>query len=243
MKELVTVVVPVYNSRLTPFEEKMLEQCTATLVGFPILFISEDNLDLSGLKEKYPDCTQYTFDSKYFESRSALSRLLLTEDFYERFDWSEFILLFECNSYVYRNELRYWCHQGYDLIQAAPTDLDRSPSLWHSITSISRAKVLSAGSVTELEGSGISLRRVEKLRKALNKYKREAYQYRNKSESLKNDSLFWETEMNKGWPSLQIPTPIVRDRFALYANSKTFEAVKPFALTGLTEKDTYQGID
>lgn len=239
MKELVTVVVPVYNSRLTPFEEKMLAQCTATLEDFPLLFISGDGLDLSYLKDQYPDCTHYTFDSKYFQNRTTLSRLLLKEGFYERFDWSEYILLFECNSYVYRNELRYWCHQGYDLIQAAPGDLDRRPSFWQPVLDIIRPTALSDGSVAELQTSGISLRRVEMLRKALRKYKREAYQFGKRPEPAHNDSLFWETEVNKVWPYLQLPTPIVRDRFALYANSKTIEAIKPFALTGLAENDTY----
>ena len=42
------------------------------------------------------------------------------EEFYERFNWADYLLIHELNSWIVKDELKYWCNQGYDFLKAAP---------------------------------------------------------------------------------------------------------------------------
>ncbi|HEV7347253.1 DUF5672 family protein [Telluribacter sp.] len=245
MKELVTVVVPVCNKKLSPFEEKLLARCADILGDFPLLFISGESTHITDLQISYPKSTHYTFKDAYFQDRTSFSKLLLTGGFYERFDWSDFILVVELNSYILRNELRYWCKQGYDFIQAPPTVLSKNPSIFKALTGPFENFEPTSQAGEELASSGLSLRKVEKVRKALVKYKREVHSLKNSPGLTNFDSLFWERQGGKFWPYLQIPTTIVRERFALYANhyfSETIAHQKPFGITGLVESTNFEAL-
>jgi hypothetical protein len=43
---------------------------------------------------------------------------MLSIDFYKRFRDYKFILIYQLDAYVFRDELEYWCEQDYDFIGA-----------------------------------------------------------------------------------------------------------------------------
>lgn len=228
MKELVTVVVPLFNASLTQSEELSLSRCIELLDHFPLIFITGDGSNGNDLKEKYPQTDIYRFDPVFFETKSNFCKLLLSDDFYERFDWSEFLLVHNLNSLILRNELRYWCKQGYDYIQPFPDPL--APSLMD----LFRDKQLDSESHTLLESCGISLRRVSAIRKVLKKKKSKVYLF--KLGNPLNDALFWEQQMSKLFSSLILPKPVVRKRFARFSSENT-PTDELFALTGLSNEN------
>lgn len=120
MKELVTVVIPVFDTKPTDQETSHLDRCFDLLGNFPIQLITANQMDLSHFETDYYGFETYRYDDRYFTDREGFNRLLLSQAFYEQFGWSEFIFLFEPKAFLVKNELRHWCKQAYDFIQNAP---------------------------------------------------------------------------------------------------------------------------
>lgn len=117
MRELATLVVPVFETSLQPLEQTLLHHAIKQFSDFPLVFVCGDSTqDHAQLKITYPESTTYKFDSLSFTNRSEYTKLLLKPDFYDLFTWSQYLLLFEPVSYIVKNQLHYWCKQGYDYI-------------------------------------------------------------------------------------------------------------------------------
>ena len=115
--KIVTIVIPVYKVNLSLTEQISLKQCIKLLDDFDIVFVHPESLDVSTINfdgrissEKFPD--------HYFKSVFRYNRLMLTASFYERFSHSKFILIYQLDAYVFRDELLYWCSKNYDYIGA-----------------------------------------------------------------------------------------------------------------------------
>lgn len=230
MKELVTVVIPIFNSQLTETATKSLNKCLETLGQFPILFLAGEDADMGILSNSYPSINTYRFENLYFESRTTFQKLLIRDDFYDRFDWSEFLLVHELNSFILKNELRYWCKQGFDFVQPCPDSLT---SNWQDYF---LSKNLDELSIKQLSTNGISLRRVVPMRKAIKKNKRQIFQFFSEKNNP-TDAVFWEEQNHKILASLITPTPIVRKRFACYSPT-IINSDELFAVTGIRDPST-----
>ena len=83
-KKMVKIVIPIYKTELLDFEIKSLNQCVKILGHHSIVFAQPESLDASSLNfkgrissEKFPD--------HYFKNVFGYNRLMLSENFYERF--------------------------------------------------------------------------------------------------------------------------------------------------------------
>lgn len=117
-RTLVKVIVPIYRLPLTEYETVALEQIYRTLGRYPIVVIRPQGLDLSPLLQRFPSLGQEAFEDRYFDGISGYNRLMLSDVFYGRFADSEYILIAQLDSYVFRDELEQWCLKGYDYIGA-----------------------------------------------------------------------------------------------------------------------------
>lgn len=120
MKNL--VVIPVYKSTPDFAEIISFNQCIKILFKHPICIITYKELDISYytdllLKAKVEYRIEF-FNKNYFGSLSEYNQLMLSKDFYERFKSYEYMLIYQLDAYVFRDELEYWCKQGYDYIGA-----------------------------------------------------------------------------------------------------------------------------
>jgi hypothetical protein len=118
----VNVVIPVYSPTLRANEVASLNQCLRVLNDYPITLATHRDVDVSVyqdafLKAKKPFKVAY-FDSSYFVSVFSYSQLLLSRDFYDRFNDDEYILIYQLDGFVFRDELTEWCAKGYDYIGA-----------------------------------------------------------------------------------------------------------------------------
>lgn len=227
MKELVTVVIPIFTTQLSEAETKSLEKCLDILGQFPILFIAGEDTSLDLFSKNYPSIASYRFEKEYFENRATFQKLLVRDDFYDRFDWSEFILIHELNTFILKNELRYWCKQGFDFVQPCPNSLVQS---WQDAFI---SKKLDSQTTEQLGSCGLSLRRVGPMRKALRKNRKLIYQFFTK-QTNPTEAVFWEQQNHKLLASLITPTPVVRKRFAHYSQT-IINPDELFAVTGLRE--------
>lgn len=240
MKELVSVIVPILDPQINPTEERLLHHCLKTLEKYPVIFIAYEGADLSIVKEHNEDIDVIYFPKKYFQSRAALAGLLLMEDFYDRFSWCDFLLIHELNSWVVRDELYYWCKQGYDYLKAGPMEDDNIKRLGGIISRISGLKEDEKRLFGQAyANNGIYLCRIERMINTIKAKQKEVYQYRHSEDFSNADSVFWEMEANRFWPHLRKPTNIVRNHFAMDAANINLNKTLPFALTGISKENIH----
>jgi hypothetical protein len=240
LKELVSVLVPILNPVLSSFEKKILDHCALTLRKYSLIFVVSEDAEVNELKESYRHADFITFNEKYFASRGALASLFLMEGFYERFSWCEFLLIHELNSWVVKDELHYWCKQGYDFLKADPERKGGFFSDFERLRGLSDTDKQAMD--LDFEGNGLFLCHIERFVRNLKAKKTVAHSYRHNSLFVHKDSLFWELEPNRFWPGLRRPTKIVQTRFSVkLAKEATFGNADreswPFGVTGVNAQN------
>ncbi|SDG80640.1 hypothetical protein SAMN04487996_12386 [Dyadobacter soli] len=240
MKELVTVIIPILETQINPTEEKLLHHALEILSGYAIIFVAGEGADLSVVREHAEHIDVVHFPKRYFESRQHLAQLLLMPDFYDRFNWCDFLLIHELNSWVVKDELHYWCKQGYDYLQAAPalTGPNASPGILKRISGLSGEEKQLYGQ--GYAGNGLYLCRIERMTATLKSKRSVAHQYRHNASLVNADALFWELEANRFLPHLRKPTDIVRSHFAQLGVEYQGNTTLPFALTGISRDNIHE---
>lgn len=234
MKELVSVIIPILERQIDPTEEKMLHHALNVLSGHPIIFVAGEHADLSVVHEHIYDADVVHFPKRFFESRQHLGQLFLMPDFYDRFNWCDFLLIHELNSWVVRDELYYWCKQGYDYIKSGPvlTGRPASPGALKRLSGLSDEEKQLYG--TGYNDNGLYLCRIERMTGTLKSSRKTAHRYRHDAHLPNADSLFWDLEVNRFWPHLRKPTDMVIQHFAKNGIQSGGGSELPFALTGIT---------
>lgn len=117
-ESLVAVVIPVYQANLTDAEQVSLKQCMAVLGNYRVIIVKPAALDLSALQQQYPKLTFQSFDDSFFTGVDAYNRLMVSSSFYKAFTSYQYILIYQLDAFVFRDELKEWCARGYDYIGA-----------------------------------------------------------------------------------------------------------------------------
>ncbi len=119
---LANVVIPVYTPTLSPNEALSLDQCLRVLKKFPITLVTHSEVDIAVYQEAFLKAgTTFRvtyFDSKYFISVFAYSQLLLSKEFYSRFKEYRYMLIYQLDGFVFKDELEEWCQKDFDYIGA-----------------------------------------------------------------------------------------------------------------------------
>lgn len=214
MKQLVSIVVPLLvqeNNSMEEIPPVTLSFSLEKLKNIDVIWVMGISSSLPKWTENYPDSLTYRFEDKYFSGSDAFTRLLLSPQFYSRFDWCEFIFLLDSNTVVLKNELEYWCKQGYDFIQ--PSRLE-GPGLLKSYFQ----RVIETDNNPVYQGF-TSLRRVDRLTKTTSQKTAKALQYCNQSaKKPQNDWTFWESNTHPWKANIRIPTLVNRKRFGLFSD-------------------------
>ena len=206
-KELVTVVIPVYKTALSASEKRSLKQCVKILGQYNIVFIAPESLDTSSinfdgkiLSEKFPD--------HYFKSVLGYNSLMLSPDFYKRFLTSKYMLIYQLDAFVFRDELMEWCAKGYDYIGApwissSNTWLNKLARIFDSKKKKERSKIF-----FKVGNGGFSLRNNEKCYTIATEMKTEiaANLKRKANDFYIMEDVFWSIIVPKSYPNFNIPT-------------------------------------
>lgn len=129
------IVIPVYKENPTTQEKGALIQCLSVFKSSSIYIITPEGLDLTN----YTLQTNHYIHIKhlhplFFKGIEQYNRLLLSSFFYNQFISYDYILIYQLDAYVFRDELDMWISKGYSYI-GAPwfKDFDKSESsemLW-----------------------------------------------------------------------------------------------------------------
>lgn len=116
-KKEICIVIPIYKETLKSFEIISVEQCIAVLSDYTIHFVCPKGLNVDFYKEKFSGTINFTyFDKYYFEGLAGYNRLMLSVGFYKAFGKYQYMLVYQTDCYVFRDELLDWANKGYDYI-------------------------------------------------------------------------------------------------------------------------------
>ena len=114
-KGKVAVVIPSYKAKMSKFEFMSYMQCLKILGKYDIFIAGPEGLDISEYK-KYRSVIHYKQDPKFFVDTLSYSKLMLSPFFYEGLAGYDYILIYQLDCYVFRDELEKWCNDGFDYV-------------------------------------------------------------------------------------------------------------------------------
>lgn len=114
----VAIVIPIYQAAFSDAEQASLKQCMRVLGHYPVKIVKPRSLDLSEIKAKYPSIDLVSFDDAYFTDTDAYNRLMVSIDFYRSFLPYRYMLIYQLDAFVFKDELLDWCRKGYDYVGA-----------------------------------------------------------------------------------------------------------------------------
>ena len=116
------IVVPIYKAHLSDSEGVSLIQCCKILGKYDIALVCPNGLNVKEYSDTFKKFDMRfeveEFDKSFFESTKTYNILMLNADFYKRFSTYDFMLVYQLDAYVFKDELEYWCEQSYDFIGA-----------------------------------------------------------------------------------------------------------------------------
>ncbi len=119
MNKRVIILVISHKPILSENEVLSLKQLYKVLEHFPIKLICPEGLDVSFYIENINNNTDFDFIDPIWQSNyQNFNKLKMSLFLYERYFDYEYILFYEPDAYVFRDELEYWCAKGYDYIGA-----------------------------------------------------------------------------------------------------------------------------
>lgn len=118
----VCVTIPIYKENPTDWEKASFRQVLKVLCNYDIYIYTHLGLDLSVYYNIARSLNKQLhieyFDKGFFSSVKGYNRFCLTVDFYKRVSLYEYMLIYQLDAWVFRDELEYWCNKGYDYIGA-----------------------------------------------------------------------------------------------------------------------------
>jgi hypothetical protein len=121
MMKRACVVVPIYKSQWTAYEQISLSQCIKVLHNYDIFLVMPERLE-ADLKDhqliREQKLGYKTFANAFFRDIPAYNRLLKSPGFYKAFLDYEFMLIHQLDAFVFKDELHNWCDLNYDTIGA-----------------------------------------------------------------------------------------------------------------------------
>lgn len=116
------VTMPIYKNNLSEFEKASLIQCCKILGKYDFALVCPKRLDPilyeDILKKHSIKYSFKRFADKFFDSIERYNELMLSANFYECFADYDFMLVYQLDAYVFRDELEYWCKKDYDYVGA-----------------------------------------------------------------------------------------------------------------------------
>lgn len=115
------VVIPVYKRELSENELISLQQCFSVLGNYQFIIVHPRSLDLTVYRHyvaSQKNVRFNAFEDHYFASISGYNKLMTSASFYDSYIEFEFILIYQLDCFVFRDELSEWCARDFDYIGA-----------------------------------------------------------------------------------------------------------------------------
>ena len=229
---LVTVVIPLYRNSLSDIERWALERNLKILSHErDIALVCPDGLDLSPIEELFDinngRCRVERFAPEFFKGRQGYNRLMLSHEFYSRFDKSQFVLICQTDVALFHDKLDYWCSLDYDYIGAPWLPASADVEGWNVVrrAAYKLRRVLARGKggfshvllKWKVGNGGFSLRRVDAMLRVIENHSAEIDAIASKvDDSSCFEDVVWGVRANEQWNAgLRIPDATTAAHFAI----------------------------
>lgn len=156
------VVIPIHSSTPSEMELISFQQCFRILGNHAIKIIAPKGLNLTKYNSVIHSFNVVFIDPIWQSSIEKYNKLKLSLFFYKLFDDYEFLMTYELDAFVFKDDLLFWCEKGFDYIG----------SPWFMGYEKPTTEFLGVGN------SGFSLRNVQAMQSAIKKiYIKEAAFY------------------------------------------------------------------
>jgi len=213
-EQAVAVVIPIYKYNLTDNELISLSRCIRILNRYDIIILAPETLQLNKIdlltSQKY---SVTRFCNKYFNSTQDYNHLLLSKQFYYSFIKYRYILICQLDTFVFDDQLSYWCSLSYDYIGAPWIDCHWTNDIEWTEYFDNYFKSGFARYFTDhinmVGNGGLSLRKVRSFIIALSLMQNKA------SKWLRNEDTFWSFEVPRYLPFFKIPDVKIACKFSI----------------------------
>lgn len=147
------VIILIFTHKAVPdaYEVISLKQCFQVLGAHPTRLVCPNGMDPSRYLEIHPKLQVDSLPTTHFNSLKSYNRLKKGALLYDKYGMFEYMLTYELDAFVFRDELHEWCDRGYDFIGAP----------WFEGFHLASPDSAAIG----VGNSGFSLRRVETMRR------------------------------------------------------------------------------
>tara|TARA_R110002096_G_scaffold412195_3_gene612635 strand:+ start:3689 stop:4510 length:822 start_codon:yes stop_codon:yes gene_type:complete len=114
----VVVVIPIHSQNPSDFELISFQQCFKVLNKHDIKVLASKGLCLDKYKDIVENFEVIFIDEQWQSSIEKYNKLKLSQFFYKLFDDYQYLLTYELDAFVFKDDLLYWCDKGYDYIGA-----------------------------------------------------------------------------------------------------------------------------
>lgn len=218
------IVIPVYKKELEDSEIISLCQALKVLPQSVFCLACPENLIIDSYINYFHETGVHfsieRFNNEYFKSIEGYNQLLLSTEFYQRFQPWEYILIYQLDCYIFKNEIDYWVGQNFDYIGAPwiNTDLpirfynSLNYSRWPLLSRLKKAIDFNKGAKIYVGNGGLSLRKVKtfiRISKILNLL------FKRHLRGHINEDFVWSLLVTKYFKNFNIPSWQVASKFAL----------------------------
>ncbi|TVT38266.1 hypothetical protein FNT36_18885 [Hymenobacter setariae] len=149
----VVVVIPIHTPNPSAYELISFEQCFKILGNYPIKVLAPEGLSLVNYQKIVVNFDTIFIAPKWQSNVQQYNKLKTSRFFYNIFENYDFMLTYELDAFVFRDDLMYWCDKNYDYVGA--------PWFENYIEAGPNDKIIGVGN------SGFSLRKITTVRKVL----------------------------------------------------------------------------
>ncbi len=120
----IAVIIPTYKTLqdLTENEFKSLQQGFKVLNDYPIALMCPYMLDTKDYKKTAAifniNLEEFKFADHFFRDTQTYNKLLLSENFYTALKKFTYILIYQLDAWIFRDELKIWQNKGYSYVGA-----------------------------------------------------------------------------------------------------------------------------
>jgi hypothetical protein len=211
-KEKICIVIPMHKAKMNPNEKVSLARCKEVFKDFKVILVVPEGLDVSEYQESGAIGEIKYLQGKYFKSEKMYNRLLNITYFYKHFLEYEYMLLYQLDTFVFENNLEYWCNQGYDYIGAPWIDATWINKLVEKYKMPFIKKM-----IYKVGNGGLSLRRIRTFYKGSIYLRPLAYLWNDQW----HEDFFWSSVAHRLMPSFRIPDVNTALKFAFEEHPST----------------------
>ncbi|MDR0348473.1 MAG: hypothetical protein LBH90_03140, partial [Tannerella sp.] len=197
-------------------------QVCRVLSDYPLVVIKPVSADLPPVVKQYPSLTVKSFDDCYFRDRNGYNKLMLSGLFYADFLHTKYILIYQLDAYVFRNELSYWCEKDYDYtgapwLKKPVYNLPVISGMMKFSSRYRHRKGLKSKQdlYNKVGNGGFSLRKVESFYHAITEHEDliRPYLEQRGGDHLYNEDVFWASIPNFKYPDVEEALAFAFDKY------------------------------